>query len=565
MKEKIKSLKYGIIILIVAIIVSIPLCWKNFNYYSDDGIQHISRAYLTSQAIKSGESFTILSKLENGFGYSWDLFYGPLSSFSVAIIGNLFNNIIIGYKIVLFLGLLISGISMYYFARKVTDDKNVGLLSCILYMTMPYHLTDMYRRGSLGEFLTFIFIPIVFLGLYNLFHEENKDWLLVIGAVGLIITHNLMTMICALIALIYVAINLPKFKVKKIREKLLFNIVFILCISSFFWVPFLGTSISTRYEVYEPGKMATAESVQNSGLLLRQLFVTYNDGSFVFELGPHIIIMFCFTIAAFRRIAPEMKRDYIFFLIIGILSTFMATKYFPWKLLGDKASYIQFAWRMLEISNFCLSLICAINLGIVIKNFKFVDSIVLSIIVLVYIFALKDAIPIAEEKMENPTNFDYGYVSGRNTDCLAGSGKNEYLPKKAYDNYFYLATREKEILVLEGEANIEKFEKNGNKMSAKIEVTGDEALLELPYIYYPGFKVTIDGAAMSTFESENGFLAIGLGKLSKADLSVEYVGTNGGNIAKWLSIISTVMFITYIIAIKFEKEENQEKDTMKNT
>ncbi|MBR0521656.1 MAG: hypothetical protein IJJ75_00525, partial [Firmicutes bacterium] len=65
-----------------------------------------------------------------------------------------------------------------------------------------------------------------------------------------------MTIICAFIALVYVAVELPKLKVKKIREKLFFNIVFILCISCFFWLPFLSTSMATRYEVYEPGKMA---------------------------------------------------------------------------------------------------------------------------------------------------------------------------------------------------------------------------------------------------------------------------------------------------------------------
>ena len=88
-----------------------------------------------------------------------------------------------GYKIVLFLGLLCSGITMYYFIKKITDDKNVSVVGSVIYMVMPYHLTDMYIRGSLGEFLSFIFIPLVFLGLYNLFNEEKRDWLLVIGAV----------------------------------------------------------------------------------------------------------------------------------------------------------------------------------------------------------------------------------------------------------------------------------------------------------------------------------------------------------------------------------------------
>lgn len=183
MKEKIKNVRYGIIILVVAMFVSIPLCWKNFNCYNDDGIQHIARAFLTGEAMKTGESFTVLSSLENGFGYSWDLFYGPLSSFWIAVFGIVFNNVLIGYKMVLFLGILFSGIAMYYCAKKITDDKNVGVFASILYMVMPYHLTDMYIRGSVGEFLSFIFIPLVFLGMYQLFHEEKKGWPLVIGAV----------------------------------------------------------------------------------------------------------------------------------------------------------------------------------------------------------------------------------------------------------------------------------------------------------------------------------------------------------------------------------------------
>ena len=508
------------------------------------------------ETINNGQKSAVLPRLENGFGYSWDLFYGPFSSFSIAIIGAIFGNIVIGYKIVLFLGLFLSGIAMYYLAKKITNDKNVGLLASILYMTMPYHLTDMYIRQCIGEFLSFIFIPIVFLGLYNLFHREKSDWLLVIGSVGLIITHNLMTLICAFTAFIYVAMNLPQFKLKRVREKFFFNIVFILCISSFFWIPFLRTSINTKYEVYESGKMATAESVQESGLDLKELVISENSSIYVYEFGPHILIMICFTIAAFRRIVLEMKREYIFFLIIGVLSTFMATKYFPWKWLGSNISFIQFAWRMLEISNFCFSIICAINLGIVIKNFKFIDAVVLGIIAVVYVFALKGFVPKTENELQSPNNMDFEYVTGRNTDCLAGTGKNEYLPKKAYDNYFYLANRENEILVLKGKANIEEFEKNGNELYAKIETLDEDGtLLELPYVYYPGYKVTVDGASVKTFESENGFLEIGLRKLSKADLKVEYTGGFGAKIANILSIISLIIFVAYVIMTKFEDKQ----------
>jgi uncharacterized membrane protein len=108
MKNKLKNYKYGLIILLTVVILSIPMFWKNLNVYSDDGVQHIVRAYLTAKQIKAGQNTTVLSALSNGFGYSWNLFYGPLSSFLVAIFYIISNNIIVAYKFVLILGLLLS-------------------------------------------------------------------------------------------------------------------------------------------------------------------------------------------------------------------------------------------------------------------------------------------------------------------------------------------------------------------------------------------------------------------------------------------------------------------------
>ncbi len=72
---------------------------------------------------------------------------------------------------------------MYELVKKITRNKLVGTFSAILYMTMPYHLNDMYIRNAFGEYLSFIFIPLVFLGMYNLFHKEKGHWILTLGAV----------------------------------------------------------------------------------------------------------------------------------------------------------------------------------------------------------------------------------------------------------------------------------------------------------------------------------------------------------------------------------------------
>ena len=61
---------------------------------------------------------------------------------------------------------------MYKFTKEISGNNDVGILASILYMTFPYHLTDFLIRNALGEFLSFVFIPLVFLGIYNLFYEE---------------------------------------------------------------------------------------------------------------------------------------------------------------------------------------------------------------------------------------------------------------------------------------------------------------------------------------------------------------------------------------------------------
>lgn len=121
------------------------------------------------------------------------------------------------------------------------------------------------------------------------------------------------------------------------------------------------------------------------------------------------------------------------------------------------------------------------------------------------------------------------------------------MPKNVYDNYFYLANREKEILVLEGSAEISELKKNGNILTAKLNILEDKTLLELPYVYYQGYTATIDGSKVKTFESENGFLAIGLNKYDNLDLKVEYTGTTGMKFSKVLSCMSLILFIRIFI------------------
>lgn len=236
-----------------------------------------------------------------------------------------------------------------------------------------------------GEYISFIFIPIVFLGLYNIFFNEDNPYYLAIGVSGLILTHNLSTIMVGLFALLYFIANIKKFKKASVRKELIINIIAILLITSFFWGPLLETKLATNYQVYEKGAMATSESTGDSALKIRQLFVTFNDGEYVFEIGLHIIVMFALSSMTFRRIDKEYKGNYIFFILASIISLWMSTKYFPWKYLPEIFSIVQFPWRYLQISAFFLSIVCAINMYAIIKKFGYRDVVVIGLISIIYI------------------------------------------------------------------------------------------------------------------------------------------------------------------------------------
>ena len=73
---------------------------------------------------------------------------------------------------------------MQKFVKTVTKSDKMSIVSSLIYMVAPYHLVDIYIRCAIGEVVAFVFIPIIFLGLYNILNNNTKkDYYLAIGAI----------------------------------------------------------------------------------------------------------------------------------------------------------------------------------------------------------------------------------------------------------------------------------------------------------------------------------------------------------------------------------------------
>ena len=615
-KEQIKNEKvYSIIIILIAsIFICLPLLCQNLDVTYDDGIQHISRIIGTYQGLQNGNS-TVFENFCNGFGYSWNLFYSPITAYFPLIFKLLGVSYAVCIKLFMFTVVFLSGLFMYMFVKKITKNNNIALIASVFYVLAPYRFTDMYIRNALAELTSFMFLPLVFLGLYNVFNNitKNKKLLyknvaipLVIGGVGLVLTHTIIAMYTAIFAFIYVLINIIKLikennkeksnKINNLDKKQITSIlkqigiclVLIIVITSFFWAPLLEARNSADYEVFKPGRMERTDVLVAYKLDFYRLFVTFGKDYMVYDIGLIVLLGLVLTPLAIKKVKEtKYYKLYLFMLISGIISCIMTLRIFPFENLPSILKMLQFSFRMLEFSSFFFAFVAGINIYVVFKRFK-----------LKYIFIILGAMCVLTLTFMGKAKYIENYNEQRLIDTVpvtsetgrvhAGCASFEYLPSKAFENRNYIETRNQDAIVLEGNVRIENAKKDNSKMSFNVvknenndmqnyinvsdeEIDANETSseniennvdnlikIELPYIYYPGYNATIENVgSIQTYETDNGFVGITIPNIEGENLkvNVEYSGTFIMTFTKIISTIGACLFLFYILRVSFNEEK----------
>lgn len=173
-----------LIIIIIGIILSIPLNQIQIRE-THDGSLHMLRLLATMDTLEIGQLPPLINQNYcNGAGYSMNLFYPPLVTYLPLLIKLFTSSYMEALKIFGALCIIASGITMYQFVYQVTEKRSIALFSAFFYMIAPYKLANVYKRFAIGEFAAMVFIPWVFLGLYNLFKQDKKKhYYIAIGAI----------------------------------------------------------------------------------------------------------------------------------------------------------------------------------------------------------------------------------------------------------------------------------------------------------------------------------------------------------------------------------------------
>lgn len=569
MKKFLENLKnekviHYIFIVLATIIAGIPLI--NLRIYgTDDGFIHVLRVMGVDKILQSGTFPPFISSVFcNGFGYAINVFYPPIVTYGPLFFKLFCTHYYDALKIYTYLTILISSISMYHLVREVSNKREIALVAAIIYTFIPYKLETIYNRFAIGEFSAYMFIPLVFLGLHNLLYgDKKKHYFITIGAVGLMLTHTLSTEYTAMFALIYLIANCNKLKNKEVLKKIVINVVFILLISAFFLLPLLEYKNHSDYIMFSSISMSNRGSdVAGRTISFKQLFKDTEEPEGVcFNLGILFPIMMILGIFTYRKMSKEDKNVYLSFLIIALISLFMTSKFFPWAIMPDFISKLQFPWRMLEFFEFSMAILCAYNVITLIENISKKEWIsgtfLLGSIVIIIIGMAKVNYNYKYEAKKTLNDLEYEQrVNSRDT-LEVYSINRDYLPYTEENNKVanHITEKEQKTFVLSGDAVIEEDKKYGLTVYCKLKDAKEGTILELPIINYPGYTITLksdnDEQKILYTQSEYGLIQIKIPyDVTEGKLQAQYTGTLLEKISYIISAISAVLFVVYLAYTK---------------
>lgn len=565
MKKIIETIKektwvHYIIIIIIGLLIALPFLWVQVRK-TDDGWLHLIRLIGLNNSITEGEfPYLVTPYLCRNFGYSMLAFYPPIVTYIPYVLGLITGAFNVGIKVFAGLTVVLSGIFMYNLINEATKNKGLSFLSAVIYMIFPYRLEVIFNRFAIGEFTAFLFIPLVFQGLYNLLHGDGKKhFYIAIGAIGLLLSHTISTIFTALFCIIYILFNLKSFFKKDIIIKCVINVIFILLISAFFVIPMLEFESQAHYSIFEPMVMRTSgEYTQTKTIELWQFLrnkVEENGVSFI--VGVPALVMLCITILAYRDIDKKYKDFYMINFIFGTISIFMCTKYFPWKYMPQILNNIQYPWRMVGFAMFFFTTVFAMNVYYLIKNIKKenIQRIIYVLVILILGVFTASRLSIYKS-VGKGTDTKYENDIKENPVISHFSINRDYLPFKAIlKQSTYLQEREDRVYVLQGSANISNEKKDGLNLEFNITKGYKDTVLELPYFFYQGYTVTLkqgeEITILETTESDSGFVQVVLPEnIDEATITLDYTGTTLEKASYVVSLVGFVSFIGYIIYFK---------------
>ena len=511
----------------------------------------------------------------NGYGSANFIFYSPLCYYIVAIFHLFIPSIIHSIIVAIWLSFFLSGVSMFFAAKRIAG-LTAGLLCAVLYQIFPFHIFDLYLRGTLAELFAFIWYPLIFLFLRKM-HESQDTYTISVGLsisyAGLILTHLVSGFIITIIMFAYLIFHVFLSANRKKVMSGIVSLVIGLGLSSYFLLPAvcekkfaqIGYIFNQVFSDYQVGYIFNQVFSDYRKDFLFVLSNLYNAPGFKIPLHIAVILELFLFYAIFVGINKNNqdtsdKEDNKFFICLFIFSFYMTTPLSKWIWdISTGLKTIQFPWRWIPFMDLSLIFLMAEFIrrsnkqNLVTGNFKGRLAVYLLIMLslLSFITILKKDERISAKDLREILKPDqFGYLSNL---------PKEYTPVWATDlkKLLMLAAPER-VSVLSGDAMAKISVWQPERRVISVDVL-TPAVLRIATFYYPGWTAESDGGRIKIGVEENsGVMLIKLPK-SKHVLTLKFIDTPLRRAAKYTSLFSGLVLVVFVAADVIRRRRNRLK------
>ncbi len=512
--------KLKILSIIVFILVLIPAIFSllhNGFFVSDDGNWMVIRFSAFYEVLRHGQfPVRFLTRLNNGYGYPVADFLYPLFMYigvPIHVIGFNFVNTI---KIIFGISLISSSIFCFLWLRRLFDNLS-SFIGSLVYLYFPYHLWDVYKRGSIGEVLALAVVPFI------LWQIERKSF--VLSAVGislLILSHNTLALLFTTVIVFYMLINVTLSSNKK---NIIYQYINILVLgflgSAFFWLPAL---YDLQYTVFLKTQVSNWDK--------------YFSGLRLIGLSTIVILVLTVLLIINGKVKIKRHRLTMLFFIVGGLSIFLSISksYFIWQLLP--VSFIQFPFRFLSITVLCVSFLAAC----IISLFSIKKKILISVFILAIVF-------ISSWSFLFPKKYQYFPDSYYSTNQDTTTVKNEYMPKWVKNVPQTMPANKAEVVGGKGKINIINMSVNKIIMQVYLHT---KRTIQVNMIYFPGWIIYADGRKVKIDYNVNGLIRFDIPSGNHTIL-LEFEETRLRLLADIISFLTLLVMFTLFVKKIFKK------------
>ncbi len=498
-------------LLIIFLLPSVYALLSSGFFLSDDGLWMVIRFSAFYQALSDGQfPVRFLGRLNFGYGYPVANFLYPGFMYLAVPFQVLGLGFVNSIKIIMIASLLGGGIFTYFWLSKIFDRPS-ALLGGIFYTYSPYHLFDLYKRGSVGEILSLMFVPFILWAI-----EKKNKFLIAVGIFFLAISHNSLFLLFAPLLFAYAIVR------KKIDFKnCVISFGLGILMSSFFIVPAIVELTYTNFSKIKISEVGN-----------------YFVGLEV--IGVSSIVVLIAGLLLFLRDKSELKKMVLLFIILSIVSIFLSLKISSliWAVLP--ASLIQFPFRTLSYLVLSSSFLSAYILFSLRK--KIIIFSVLTIAV--FLSSLPNIMP--------KTRFDAD-DSFYSTNEATTTVRDEYMPRWVLEKPTSHFSQKVEIL--DGTSLPSNLTYDSKRMYFETSETR-EAMARINTIYYPGWQAEINGIKTNImYDNGLGVMEI---KLPKGEnrVELEFRETPLRLFSDFLSIISFILLVIWNRKSGGENEKN---------